>query len=69
MKDQIPMITKRGNQYAAGEALGAAEREELRQLLQLDHSWDKILIVSPIDPPTAYEAIGERLWLSGPTTG
>jgi len=55
MKDQIPMITKRGNQYAAGEAPGAAEREELRQLLQLDHSWDKILIVSPIDPPTAYE--------------
>ena len=38
-----------------GFGLDAAEREELRQLLQLDHSWDKILIVSPIDPPTAYE--------------
>lgn len=38
-----------------GFGLDATGRVELRQLLQLEHSWDKILIVSPIDPPMAYE--------------
>jgi hypothetical protein len=35
--------------------LSDSDREQLRHLLQLDHSWDKIILVSSLDATQSYE--------------
>jgi hypothetical protein len=38
-----------------GYGLDEFDREQLRQLVQLDHSWDKIILVNPLDHRRAFE--------------
>ena len=38
-----------------GYGLSGSDREQLRQLVQLDHSWDKIILVNPLDATQGYE--------------
>lgn len=32
-----------------------SDREHLRQLLRVDHSWDKIIVVNSLEPTQGYE--------------
>jgi len=38
-----------------GYGLSGSDREQLRQLVQLDHSWNKIILVNPLDATQGYE--------------
>ena len=38
-----------------GYGLDEFDREQLRQLVQLDHSWNKIILVNPLDQRRAFE--------------
>jgi hypothetical protein len=38
-----------------GYGLDEFDREQLRKLVQLDHSWDKIILVNPLDHRRAFE--------------
>ena len=38
-----------------GYGLSDSDREQLRQLVQLDHSWNKIILVNPLDATHGYE--------------
>src|SRR5436305_833065 len=38
-----------------GYGLSGSDREQLRQLVRLDHSWDKVILVNPLDATQGYE--------------
>jgi hypothetical protein len=38
-----------------GYGLTGQNREEIRELVQMDHSWDKIILVNPLDPKRGFE--------------
>jgi hypothetical protein len=38
-----------------GYGLNSSDAERLRQLLQLDHSWDKIILINPLDATEGHE--------------
>jgi hypothetical protein len=38
-----------------GYGLSGSDREQLRQVLRLDHSWSKIILVNPLDATQGYE--------------
>jgi len=38
-----------------GYGLSGSDRGQLRQLVQLDHSWNKIILGNPLDATLGYE--------------